>query len=86
MLRKSPLGTGPLPCPDCGQITMIQVQKDCTLLDGVIVPKLDHWQCSSCKAAFFDDPAMDDIEAHRRKATHKNVGSLKKKKHATEVM
>lgn len=58
---------------------MIQVKKDCTLLDGVIVPNLEHWQCSSCKAVFFDVPAMDDIEEYRMKIGIKKDTLLKLK-------
>ncbi|NQS98176.1 MAG: hypothetical protein HQ591_06970 [candidate division Zixibacteria bacterium] len=33
---------------------MIRLKSDCKLMDGVIVPDLERWQCSSCKANFFD--------------------------------
>lgn len=52
-------------CPECGQKAIHRVKNDCTLLDGNLVPSLDRWQCSDCKANFFDDAAMRQIEAAR---------------------
>ncbi|MDP8240066.1 MAG: hypothetical protein P9X24_13325 [Candidatus Hatepunaea meridiana] len=51
-----------LTCPECGQMSMIRIKDDCKLLDGTLIPNLERWQCSSCKADFFDVEAMRVIE------------------------
>lgn len=61
-----------LPCPQCGQFSMIRVKGDCVLLDGVVVPNLERWHCTSCGEDYFDTPAMDTISAFRRKVTSKD--------------
>jgi len=78
-------GKEPLPCPDCGKVSLIRVKNDCTLLDGTVVPNLERLQCSSCKANFFDVPAMDAISAHRRKISRKDTDMQSRKKQDTKI-
>jgi len=54
------------PCPECGKETMRRLKADCKLLDGVVVPDLDRWHCSSCGQDFFDPEAMDRIAEVRK--------------------
>ncbi len=84
--ERNPLGQGPFPCPECGQINLVWVTGDCTLLDGTVVPNLKRLQCSSCQEDFFDHNAMGVIEAHRRKIAHKDTNIQKRKKYDTEVV
>ena len=51
-----------LPCPECGSIAMARVKKTMRFSDGLVVPKLERFQCRVCGANFFDDAAMDVIE------------------------
>ncbi|MFH1563180.1 MAG: hypothetical protein ABIF11_07180 [Nitrospirota bacterium] len=55
-----------LPCPECGQITMKHIRGTCKLQDGTVIMNLEHFQCSSCKANFFDDTAMEVIGVCRK--------------------
>ena len=55
----------PLPCPECGEIKMIRVVETCRLEDGFTIKKLPHYKCQSCGARFFDDEAMNRIQAKR---------------------
>lgn len=54
-----------LPCPECGQVTMKKIKRDCTLLDGTFIPELEYFYCSSCHSKFYDDVAMAKIEDKR---------------------
>ena len=51
-----------LPCPECGALAMVRVKKVMRFSDGLVVPKLDRFQCGECGANFFDDDAMGVIE------------------------
>ncbi len=84
--ESSPLGQGPFPCPECGQISLVWVTGDCTLLNGTVVPNLKRLKCSSCLEDFFDHIAMGVIEAYRRKIDHKDANIRKRKKHNTKVV
>ena len=55
----------PYPCPECGEVSMVQVVETCHLHDGLTVRKLRHLKCQSCSARFFDDEAMHRIQAER---------------------
>ena len=55
------------PCPECGQISMIRTKGDCKLKDGFMVPDLERWQCSSCKANFFEVEDLHIIADFRAK-------------------
>ena len=57
-----------LPCPECGELSMEKVQKDCTLIVGTFIANLPHFFCSSCESKFFDDAAMNIIESFRAKS------------------
>ena len=59
--------TAVLPCPECGQISMIRTKGDCKLKDGFMVPDLERWQCSSCKANFFEVEDLHIIADFRAK-------------------
>ena len=61
-----------LPCPECGKIAMIRVKSDCRMQDGITVPELERWQCSSCKANFFDASAMESVSDYRLKMKKEN--------------
>jgi len=41
---------------------MARVKKTMRFSDGLVVPKLERFQCRVCGANFFDDAAMDVIE------------------------
>jgi len=56
-----------LPCPECGQVAMKHVEKDCTLKDGTYIPNLIFLYCSSCQSKFYDNSAMEMIESFRQK-------------------
>jgi YgiT-type zinc finger domain-containing protein len=56
-----------LPCPECGELTMERVQRDCTLKDNTFIANLPHFYCSSCESKFYDDVSMNIIESHRTK-------------------
>ncbi len=84
--ERNPLGQGPFPCPECGQIKLVWVTGDCTLLDGSVVPNIRRLQCSSCKEDFFDHNAMSVIEAYRRKTSKKEVNIQKRRKYDTEII
>jgi hypothetical protein len=60
-----------LHCPTCGKKTMRRVSSPCQLLDGTLIPELERFQCSACKANFFDDAAMHTIDKFRKSISHK---------------
>ena len=64
-LQNKALTFDPLPCPECGKITMHQTVEDCVLDDGFKVKKLKHLKCNSCEARFFDDEAMHIVQSVR---------------------
>ncbi|MFQ5864168.1 MAG: hypothetical protein ACE5IW_02955 [bacterium] len=55
----------PYPCPECGELSMVQTVETCRLNDGLTVKKLRHFKCQSCCARFFDDEAMHRIQSER---------------------
>jgi len=59
-------------CPDCGNRAMVRVRGDCLLQDGTLVADLERWQCTECRANFFDSKAMEAIRRVRR--AHASVG------------
>jgi len=44
---------------------MVHVVETCRLADGLTVRKLSHYKCASCGSRFFDDDAMQAIQAAR---------------------
>jgi len=54
-----------LHCPECGKKAMRRVNGPCQLLDGILIPELERFQCSSCKANFFDYAAMKIMDKFR---------------------
>jgi len=58
-------------CPECGKKAMRRFSGSCRLLDGTLIPKLERFHCSSCKADFFDDGAMQVIEEFRKSLQRK---------------
>jgi predicted RNA-binding Zn-ribbon protein involved in translation (DUF1610 family) len=54
-----------LPCPECGEESLRQIQGDCTLLDGTVVQGLVRYHCTSCNADLFDRAAMREIRKQR---------------------
>ncbi len=58
-----------LTCPECDEKALRRVSGVCKLLDGTFIPKLERFQCSSCKANFFDDAAMKTIDKYRKDIT-----------------
>jgi len=62
----------PMPCPECGAVSMVHVVEHCRLDDGLSVKRLPHFKCGDCGTRFFDDEAMHCIQAERAKqrATH----------------
>lgn len=60
-----------LPCPECGSLAMKRVRGSCTLRDGTVIPNLERFQCSRCRANFFDDAAMRAIADFRRRSSRK---------------
>ena len=74
---KSPLV---LPCPTCGSLAMKRVRGVCTLQDGTVVPDLERFQCSQCRANFFDDAAMHAIADFRKKAPHQKMRGISPRK------
>jgi YgiT-type zinc finger domain-containing protein len=59
-------------CPECGEKTIERVNSDYLTEDGVIIERLERWQCSACRADFFD------IEAMRRLVTEKRPSRTRK--------
>jgi hypothetical protein len=47
---------------------------------GTLVPELERFQCSSCKAEFFDDAAMKTIEEFRQRLSQKRALKRSKKR------
>jgi len=39
--------------------------ENCRLADGLAIKKLTHYKCRSCGSRFFDDDAMQVIQAAR---------------------
>lgn len=62
----------PLPCPQCGRLTMRRVQGPCTLQDETIIPDLERFQCGHCQANFFDEAAMRTIAGFRQQRSDKS--------------
>ena len=79
---KSPQWWDTLPavlnCPECGKKSMRRISGPCQLLDGTLIPELERFQCSSCKANFFDDAAMHTIDSFRHKARRTHRGTKAK--------
>ena len=68
------LGSGTsrvLPCPKCGDLSMKRVRGPCTLQERTVVPDLERFQCSRCRANFFDEAAMRTIAEYRRHSSRK---------------
>jgi transcriptional regulator NrdR family protein len=59
----------PLPCPECGAEQMKSVVENCRFDDGLLVKRLRHHKCLSCKTRFFTDEAMHRIQAERAEHT-----------------
>ena len=55
----------PLPCPECGKVSMKKIRANCTLADGTFISDLEYFYCSSCHSNFYDDAAMARIEKDR---------------------
>jgi len=51
-----------LTCPTCGKRAMARVRRTVRFDDGLVVPRLLHYQCRSCGEQLFDDDAMTRIE------------------------
>ncbi len=62
-----------LHCPTCGKKAMRRVSGSCQLLDGTLIPDLERFQCSACKANFFDDVAMHTIDKFRKSLSQKPI-------------
>ena len=62
----------PLPCPECGHLTMRRVQGPCTLQDETVIPDLERFQRSHCRANFFDEAAMRAIAEFRQQRQDKS--------------
>lgn len=69
-----------LGCPQCGKRAMKRVSSPCQLLDGTLLPELERFQCSSCKANFFDDKAMKAIDKFRQAQRQKPTTASRGKK------
>jgi transposase-like protein len=52
-------------CPECGKTQMVRVVETVRLADGLTVKKLAHYRCRSCGSRFFDNDAMQAIQAAR---------------------
>ena len=63
--RKRAATSEVLPCPECGKTRMVRVMENCRLADGLAIKKLAHYKCRSCGSRFFDDDAMQAIQAAR---------------------
>jgi len=50
-------------CPECGKKPLPRVRKDYQHPQGAVIKNLERFQCSSCLANFFDDAAMQALEA-----------------------
>jgi hypothetical protein len=68
-----------LSCPQCGKKAMRRVSGPCQLLDGTFLPELERFQCSSCKANFFDDKAMKAIDRFRQARRKKSAVASRSK-------
>lgn len=55
----------PYPCPECGELGLVQVVETCRLSDGLTVKKLRHFKCTACSTRFFDDEAIHRIQSER---------------------
>jgi len=54
-------------CPSCGK-EMKYIKSNFTLLNNVIIPDLERWQCQICKENFFDIKALEVIEKFRKES------------------
>lgn len=52
-------------CPTCGAEAFRWVTEDCKLLDGTVVPDLEHLKCFECGERCFDIAAMRRIREVR---------------------
>ncbi len=59
---------------------MKRVRGGCTLQDGTVVPDLERFQCSQCRANFFDDAAMRAIADFRQRALHQDRKEISPRK------
>ncbi len=71
-----------LSCPQCGKKAMRRVGGPCQLLDGTLIPELERFQCSSCKANFFDDKAMKAIDKFRQALRQKSAVASRNRKNS----
>ncbi len=71
-------------CPECGKKSLRRVRKDYEHPSGGVVKNLERFQCSACLSNFFDDAAMQVLEAFERKLQSKrrNVKSISLKQGA----
>ena len=71
-------------CPDCGRKAIERVKSDYLTEDGASIPDLEHWQCASCGARFFDIEAMHRIvsEGRSRRSRRLTTQLAAEKNHA----
>ncbi len=67
--RPKPRSLRVLPCPECGSLAMKRVWGPCPLQDGTVIPDLERFPCSRCRANFFGGAAIRTIAAFRKRSS-----------------